>query len=92
MPFGGEISTLAELVSPMTQREFFDFYTKQQPVFIHGGAPSRVARLIDVNDVRDIIQKQTYPNHRVKTLRNGEEIPPTIVYLGARKIAEADNW
>src|SRR5262245_10853056 len=82
MLFGGEISTLAGLVSPMTQQEFLDCYIEQLPVFIHGGTPSRVAKLIKVNDVRDIIQKQTYPSYRIRMMRNGEEIPPMFYTRG----------
>ena len=62
----------------MTQQEFFDCYIKQLPVFIRGEMPSRVAKLIDVNDVADIIQKQTYPSDRIRLSRNGESIPPVF--------------
>ena len=78
MIFSGPISTLAELISPMTQQEFFDYYTKQLPVFIHGGAPSRVAKLISVNDVSNIIQKETYPGGRIYLRREGTAIPPML--------------
>src|SRR5262245_58080170 len=76
MLFGSEISTFAELISPMTQQEFFDCYNKQLPIFIHGGTPSRVAKLIDVNDVSHLIQTETFPGRRIMIIRNGESIPP----------------
>ena len=75
MHFSGEIPTLAELISPMTQQDFFDCYTKQLPIFIHGGAPSRFATLIDVNDVRRLVQSETYPGGRIRIVRNGKDIP-----------------
>ena len=43
MRVSGEVSTLAELISPLTQQEFFDCYTKQLPIFIHATEAEAIA-------------------------------------------------
>jgi hypothetical protein len=87
MRFNGEISTLAELVNPMTQQELFHCYNTQQPVFIHGGTPSRVAKLIDVNDISKLIQAETFLGRRIRLVRNGEEIPPMFWTDGGSRMS-----
>jgi ribosomal protein L16 Arg81 hydroxylase len=75
MLFAGDISTLEDLVDPMSRREFMDCYINQLPVFVHGGSAMRAAGLVDVAEVSALVQQGLHPEGRISLLQNGKRIP-----------------
>jgi len=76
MSIAEKMSTLEHLVLPMSRQEFLDYYMNQVPVFIQGGSPVRVAGLVDVAEVSEIVHQGLHPDGRIWLYQGGKRVPP----------------
>jgi hypothetical protein len=75
MLFDADISSLSDLIEPMSPQEFLDYYVKQVPVFVHGGHPRRAKALINAHELSDIVHQGLHPDGRIGMFQNGKPIP-----------------
>jgi len=73
------ISTLHDLIAPLTEAEFLTHVRERTAAFVRTSAPHRFESLLDWDDLNHLIQNGVYP---LEELRVRESIPiPTSFYI-----------
>lgn len=75
MLFEGKISNLDDLLSPMSRKEFFKYYLDQTPILIRADDPSRATRLVNVQEVSEIVFEGLHSDGRIVLFQNGRPVP-----------------
>ena len=73
------ISTLHDLIAPLTEAEFLTHVRERTAAFVRTSEPNRFESLLDWDDLNHLIQNGVYP---LEELRVRESIPiPTSFYI-----------
>jgi ribosomal protein L16 Arg81 hydroxylase len=73
------ISTLQDLISPLTEAEFLTHFGERTMAFVRTSEPHRFETLLDWDDLNHLVRSEVYP---IQELRVRESIPvPTTFYM-----------